>query len=589
MMKNLYALLISFALGSQALAVEAFLDDSEPLRMGISGFALSSQRDQIVEATENALKPIFKSGGLVVKHYSVLDLEAAVKKHEVDIVLSSAGFARRLAPSGLRPIATIISPGLEDPNQNEGSVFITAADGSIKTLPDMKGSVLSANLPWGFSGFQIAMGEIALNGYNPEKFFSEMRFSGKSEAMSTIAEDVAEGRVDVGILRLCAFEDIRETNPELASKLRIVNDQHHEAVSCRASTQLYPAHTISVTPRVSSALAREMTLRLLEMPPTDAGRAWSIASDYHHVDKLLEVLKIGPYRHLREWTLKRFMEYAWPWMMLGVFLLAGWAWHTRRTETLLKRRGAILSRMFAVESAQAQELAYLQRSRTVNQISSMVAHELRQPLASLTFYAGGIEMMLDNGIKDDDKLRRLAKGISVEADRASGIVDAVRAYAKNQNQERRPVDLVETIKEAVPLARSGSGLKAAIETKFRCESALVLGSRLEIALALVNLIKNAAEASAFRHDPKILVEIELNDEDNAATVFVCDNGKPLSDEDLLKLAKPAKSRKPNGLGLGISIVRTIAESHGGRVEFSPSKDPVYTGLRAALILPLAKH
>lgn len=588
MKKYICALLASFAICSQAFASDVLLDDNEPLRMGISGFALSSQRDQIVEATENALRPIFKSGGLIVKHYSVLDLEAAVKKHEVDIVLSSAGFARRLASSGMRPIATIISPGLEDPNQNEGSVFITSADGPIKTLPDMKGSVLSANLPWGFSGFQIAMGEIALNGYNPEKFFSQMNFSGKSDAMHAVAEDVAAGRADVGILRLCAFEDIKQSDPELAAKLRIVNDQHHEAVACRASTQLYPAHTISVTPRVSSALAREMTLRLLEMPATDAGRAWSIASDYHHVDKLLEALKIGPYRHLREWTLKKFIEYAWPWMMLGIFLLAGWAWHTRRTDTLLKRRGALLSQMFAVESAQAQELAFLQRSRTVNQISSMVAHELRQPLASLTFYAGGIEMMLDNGIKDDEKLRRLAQGISAEAARASGIVDAVRAYAKNQNQERRPVDLVETIKEAVPLARSGAGLKAAIEVKFHCESAVVSGSRLEIALALVNLMKNAAEASAFRQTPKILVQLSINEENNAE-VLVCDNGRPLSEEDVLNLAKPAKSRKPNGLGLGISIVRTIAESHGGRLEFSPSKDTIYTGLQAALILPLAKH
>ena len=94
------------------------------LRMGISGFALQEHRAQIVAATEQALRPLFGNGRLVVKHYPVRDLEEAVKRGEVDIILSSAGLARRVTPYGVRPLVTITSPGLEDPNRNEGSLII---------------------------------------------------------------------------------------------------------------------------------------------------------------------------------------------------------------------------------------------------------------------------------------------------------------------------------------------------------------------------------------------------------------------------------------------------------------------------------
>lgn len=559
----------------------------DALRMGISGFALPEHRAQIVEATEQALRPLFGDGRLVVRNYPVSDLEEAVQRGEVDIILSSAGLARRVTNYGVRPLVTITSPGLEDPNRNEGSLIVVRDDSRFQTLEDLRGASVSANIPWGFSGWLIAMGEIAATGHDPEKFFGEKVFLGRSAAMVDVVSNVLSRRTDVGILRLCAYESLKASDPKSVEGLRVINEQQQTATACRTSTQLYPAQSLSVTPRVDSLTARDMTMRLLEMPPTESGHSWSIASDFQHVDELLRTLKLGPYQYLREWSLKRFLSYAWPWLMLVAALVAGLFWHSRRTDRLLQIRGELLRKLFERESEQNRKLAFLQRANTINQISSMVAHELRQPLAALTFYADGLGMMLDMGKTDEEKLRRFSNGISIEAARASAIIDSVRAYAKNTQQPRSVVVLADILREAATLFQSSRRIKITVETVLPEREIGVKGNPLELTLVFVNLLKNAAEAAEHVRSPKIRLETALSAD--SVRISVYDNGPGLSDPALAQLGEPVASEKPDGLGLGLSIARTITEAHGGHLSFERSQLPNYSGLCAEVILPIASE
>ena len=555
-----------------------------PLRIGISGFALPEHREQIVEATENALRPVFGTR-LMARHYSVQDLEEAVKDAEVDIILSSSGLARRVVPYGVRPLVTITSPGLEDPNHNEGSVVVVRRDSPYRKLEDLEGASVSANLPWGFSGWLIAQGEIAGHGYNPDKFFGEKLFVGRSNAMEEIVANVVGGRSDVGILRLCALETMEQKNPSLKDALRVINERPQKAAACRTSTELYPAQTLSVTPRVDSKIARDMTMHLLEMKPTPTGHSWSIASDFQHVDELLKTLRIGPYEYLRQWSLKRFLTVAWPWLMLLACGVAGLFWHSRRTDRLLRQKEALLGRMFEQEAEQSRRLAFLQRSNTVNLISSMVAHELRQPLAALTFYADGIDMMLEKGRLDNEKLRKFSSGISREANRASEILTTVRSYAKNRDQQRAIQDVEQLINDAIELFQSGQTHKVAVR-KVVCGSPLMVkGNALELTLVFVNLLKNAREAS---DNPAIAIECcKADSATERIEISVYDNGERISDERLSSLGQPLFSDKPNGLGLGLSIAKTIVEAHGGNIAFEHSRRTDYPGLQVIVTLPPA--
>ena len=568
------------------LECSAAFAEGAPLRMGISGFALPEHRTEIVRATEKVIRPMFGEDGLTVRDYTVSELEEAVRRGEVDIILSSAGLARRVSPYGVRPLVTVTAPGLENPNSNEGSLLVVRADSSVRTLDDLKGASVSANLPWGFSGWQIALGEVAAAGHDPDRFFGEKVFVGRSAGMTEIAQNVRSGRTVAGVLRLCAYESMAETDPTLIDGLRIVSERREPGVACRVSTQLYPAQTLSVTPRVDAQTARELMLRLLQMAPTADGRYWSVASDFHHVDELLKTLKIGPYRYLREWSLRRFLEVAWPWLMLACFLVAGLYWHSRRTERLLALRGELLGRMFAREAEQAERLTFLQRSNTVNQISSMVAHDLRQPLAALGFYADGLRMMVDLGRCDEDKLQRFSRGITKEVARASSILDSVRAYARNSRHPRRALVVDNLIEEAIGIFQAGRPNKIHVAVKIAQPGLSVKGNELELTLVFVNLLKNAREAVEKEAVRKVCIEVRRIPDDGATVeVRVLDNGPRLSDARLSGLGQPISSSKPDGLGLGLSIVRTIVEAHGGRLMFSQAVQAEYSGLCAVVRLP----
>ena len=348
------------------------------LRVGISSFALPFMRDPMEAALLSAFEKAKLAPRIEVRHYEVAALEKAVRAGEVDIFISSAGLARRLVDVGARPVATTVQPGLEDPNHNEGSAFIVRrSDDRIKKLADLKGRSIVANLPHGFSGFQAAMGEIAALGFDPESFFGEEQFFNRSDAMLDIAEAVAGGVADVGVLRLCAYEHLEENRPELAAFLRILPPERtvEGKVACRHSTKLYPAQSISVMPTVSPAVSKALLVAVLTMAPLDNGRSWSVATDFKGVDALLESLKIGPYAYLREWTMKRFLSVFWPYLAALLAAVAALALHSRRADLLVARREKSLSEAYAREEAQQERISVLQRAGAVGQLSSLIAHE----------------------------------------------------------------------------------------------------------------------------------------------------------------------------------------------------------------------
>ena len=399
-----------------------------------------------------------------------------------------------------------------------------------------------------------------------------------------IVANVENGTTEAGVLRLCALETLIKKNPKLAEDVRIINEQPQRVSACRSSTELYPAQTLSVTPRVDSKIARDMTMHLLEMPTTKTGHSWSIASDFQHVDELLKTLRIGPYEYLKHWSLKRFLEVAWPWLMLLACGMAGLVLHSRRTDILLRQKEELLSRMFKQEADQSRKLAFLQRANTVNLISSMVAHELRQPLAALTFYADGIAMMLERGVPDGEKLWKFSTGITREANRASDILTSVRSYAKNRDQHRVVLDVEKLINDAVELFQSGQSHKIDVERILHSPNLQVKGNVLELTLVFVNLLKNAREAESER--PAIAIELRRScDVMEQVEISVYDNGNRISDERLSSLGQPLYSDKPNGLGLGLSIAKTIVEAHGGSISFRHSLRTDYQGLQVVVSLP----
>lgn len=555
------------ALGLALLCGSACAFESGPvLRLGLSTVAMPATRDPLENATLEAFERAFGRERLFVRTYPVLELEKAIRSGEIDLFLGSAGLSRRVADTGARPLVTSVRPGLEDPNRNEGSLFIVRRDAPIQNIDDMRGRRLAANLPYGFSGYHAALGEIAARGYDPSDFFSSSIFFGKSAAMPDIARAVRNGDADVGILRLCAYEGLRVSDPELVAALRPLPPERpvDGKVACLHSTRLYPAQTISVMPSVSPEDTKALLVSLLTLTAQSGGRSWSVATDFKAVDELLASLSLGPYARPEPWTLERFLRRYWPHVAVAAGLLAALLLHAWRADVLVRRREEELHEAAERERAQRDRIETLQRAGVVGQLSSLIAHEIHQPLAAIRLFADGLVRRASQGSLSMEKIISVGGHIAHDAERARAVVDRVREYARERQPAKEPVDLAHLtahLRETYPALFAKSGAPTPTESN----PLWVYGRPIELELVIVNLLRNAVEAASHAREPAVTVRTFRDGHHVVLTIQ--DNGPRVSDEVFSRLTEPVTSSKPEGLGLGLAIVRGIVENHEGSIAF----------------------
>ena len=540
------------------------------IRLGLSEFAERSINFQLIPVTLRALTegmgPQYR---LDVHEYSVADLQNAVKAGNVDIVISSAGTFRRLAiaNTGIRDLATISSARTPNPNYADGSVFFTRVDRTdLNTVEDMRGKRAAAMHRYAFSGWQIAAEELLQRGYNPEYYFSQLDFYGH-DAME-ILRAVDDGRDDVGIVRACFLEDMHE----MGTRFKVIGAKTpDDKITCARSTNLYPNWTASTLPSTPPEVSRQITAILLSMPSIEDGLHWSVATDFRGIDQLFWDLKIGPYEYLRHFNVKRFLMTYWPYYVPVLMLLLGLIFHVVTVSRLVRKRTAQLEASIAREKAVEAEAARatarfekMQRVGVVGQMSSMIAHELRQPLATIAMFGDGLIRRFDNQTDTREMTVRTLEKMMVQTARASLIVDQVRAYAKG-NRERSPQELNALAKRALTeVDKVQRGLGAHLRADYSPTPVWVNANALEIELVIINVVKNAMEALINIPAAEVVLRIEALQE--KAIIRVSNNGPVIPDEVWENISRAAMpSSKDAGLGLGLSIVHSIVEDLGGRV------------------------
>ena len=579
MMQTVLSLLLALSLGISFVHAKP-ASERPKLIVGVTEFALTEAGRDITEALHRAAAPLTADYDLEFRSMPVPELERAARERRVDLVLGSAGLVVRLADAGAKPIVTTLGPGSVNANENEGSAFLVRRDrDDLQTIGDLAGSHLIANRPSGFSGYLIAMGEIALAGNDPDHFFSSRTFIGAQNASHEIARRIRYGFADAGILRLCAWEELLQNDPSAAEDLRILAPKKSKS-ACVHSTDLYPAHTLAALPHVTPEAVTATTLAFLRMTPTERGRSWAVATDYLSIDKLFRALKTGPYRYLREPVWKRFLAEYFPFILifLGVALL--FLWQFENTKRLLEKRTLEVRRLARKEAEQERRLLFLERNTMVSQLSSMLAHELHQPLAAIRLYARGLVKLVAR-TNPSPEVTEAADAIADEATRAKEIVERVRAYARNRRAQRVPTALSDILQNAVSHFQSGA--KAPVPLTITGDKNVTVSvSALEIELVIVNLLKNAREAAMKGPSPKI--SIAVRHDGRRVEIDVRDNGPVVTKETLERLTMPVSSEKPEGLGLGLGIARGILEQHAGTLRFrSNAPEP---GLTASVSLPL---
>ena len=564
-------------------------EEKQTLTFGIANFTYPNTKQELFFKTYQAIQSALLPTRVDLKIFPNKDLlEAALEKGNVDIVMSGAGVYRRRLEQGLRDIATMVSPQEPNPDKAVGSVFVTRSDHPIvNSISDLKGQRLAARYPLGFQGITIALGEIAKSGEDPDKFFRTISYVGGGE--ENVINAVREGKVDVGIIRSCYLEDKAARKEQVLGVMPVLIKRQNDS-RCLVSTDLYPNWSISVTPHLTPGAVYKIIHALHSMPKTSNDMGWTIASDFKIVDQLNKTLKIGPYTYLRSWTIKR----VWEEYQAGIFLFVAAVivliLHSLRASALVRKKTRELSEAYERERALEKRIDEQLRINSVCQLSSLVAHELSQPLATIGCYTKSIDMLLSKNKTSSpplDMVKLAIDSINRNAKKATQILQKVRSIASRKEFQPQVLDL------HTELDRIVSQFKGLLIKHKNVSIILNLNTRvpiyvdkLEFELAISNLLKNSTEACAKSENATITIDVYKNTASDTVCINISDNGPPISKDIFANILSPLSSTKHDGLGLGLSIVEAIAQRHSGKLSLtlSPAKNlivglilPIYTG------------
>jgi PAS domain S-box-containing protein len=213
------------------------------------------------------------------------------------------------------------------------------------------------------------------------------------------------------------------------------------------------------------------------------------------------------------------------------------------------------------------ELARVTRLTTLGELAVSIAHEVNQPLMAIVTNAGTCLRWLDEKQFDADRARLAAERVVRDGHRAGEIVAGIRALARKAPSRLAPMDLHEAIRDVL-LMLNGEFLRWNFDTSLEAgpEPLLVLGDRTQLQQVLLNLMVNSIEAMTEDHGAggRLTVRTTVGD-DGFARVSVLDTGPGLDRENMERIFEAFFSTKSGGIGMGLSICRSIIESHGGSI------------------------
>jgi len=230
--------------------------------------------------------------------------------------------------------------------------------------------------------------------------------------------------------------------------------------------------------------------------------------------------------------------------------------------------GDELERQMAVEAQQKHqsELAHVSRMSTIGEMAASLAHELNQPLTGAINYSSACLRLLREGEEDREKvvqgMERAVEGANLAAD----IIRHIREFVQKGDSVRQPVNLNQVVNSVVSLMNFELRRhEVVLETRLQEPMALVDGNMIQLEQVILNLLRNAIDAMDKTDVAQRRLLISTEQCAEAIIVRVCDNGEGIDDSSLQQIFDAFYSTKPDGMGIGLSISRSIIESHHGRI------------------------
>ncbi|WP_334526409.1 PAS domain-containing protein [Bradyrhizobium sp. AZCC 2230] len=219
------------------------------------------------------------------------------------------------------------------------------------------------------------------------------------------------------------------------------------------------------------------------------------------------------------------------------------------------------------------QLAHVMRVTTLGELTASIAHEVNQPLAAIITNAEACLRWLDRETPDLPAARRSVEWVINGGNRASEVIRRVRSLAKKSDIEKVPLDVNDVVKEVIVLVqRELSSHLVSLRTELAPALPTILGDRVQLQQVIINLVMNGIEAMLPITDrPRELVIRSGRDEAHRLFLSVTDCGVGISAENANRLFDAFFTTKSSGMGMGLSICRSIVEAHEGRLSASPNE------------------
>jgi PAS domain S-box-containing protein len=237
-----------------------------------------------------------------------------------------------------------------------------------------------------------------------------------------------------------------------------------------------------------------------------------------------------------------------------------------------------------------QELAHVLRRGTMGEMAAVFAHEVNQPLSAITSYAKGCTHRIRTGSGSPEPLLAALDEIASQAIRAGEIIRRMRRFVRKGEIQRQRLHVNDLVDEVVQfVAAEARERQVRLQIELAAELPALEMDAVQIEQVILNLMRNALESIYEDPGEQPLLIVRTRRIDDAVEVAVRDSGAGLRPDVAADIFEPFVTSKPNGLGMGLSISRSIVEAHGGRLWTTPNPDRGVTFRFTLPLPPVAQH